>query len=513
MLAKDKEKRPRSMKDVAEEVSALRRGELIRHEGGEKGATLAVLSFQNITRNPEDDWLGTGVAETITSDLKGVEGLSLVPRERVEEVLKLRGLPGESSSAKVARQLRAAYVIEGGYQRMGDSVRMTAQVVSGGSVTKTVKIDGTMPGIFDLQDRMVRELCEGLTSGAGRVADDETDVVEAYEAYSRGLVNLKVESHESLDRAILFFERAVQKDPDYARAHLQLGTAVALKAQYLGIPDLYEKALLSLRRALELRGSLVEAWSEIGTIEMHLGRPDEGLAAIERALAQDPADADAHASLARIYFIGKADFAAAARAFERSLSLNPQAGWSALQLSHCCALLRAFPRGERAARRAITLQEEFLSGRRGIVVLGAHMRLGHLFALQGRPKEARQKYDDELAFEGRLEHALKARTFIEIHSRIGAAALAMGDSSAGEAALDMALEAFERRVRLGSDDPFSRFYAAAAYALKGDSEKAMDSLEKAAQGRRAFTLARARIEPEFVSLRSSPRFRTLLETP
>ncbi|HWX24755.1 MAG TPA: protein kinase, partial [Vicinamibacteria bacterium] len=514
MLAKDKEKRPATMRDVCAQLTAIRRGDATLPMPEPRGGTVAVLGFQNITRSPEDDWLGTGVAETIATELKGVEGLTLLSRERIEELLRTPGprpAPEEAMASFVGRQMGALYVVEGGYQRSGDAVRVTAQItdVSQGAVIKTVKIDGTMARIFDLQDQIVRELSSSLRPGAlaGRGAD-ETEVVEAYEAYAKGLVNLKAESHESLDRAILFFERAVEKDPAYARAHLQLGSATALKAEYLGLPELHEHALRSLRKALELRPSLSEASYDIGSVLMHLGRPDEGLEAIEHALAQDPSDAAAHAALGRVYFIGKADFPRAALAFERSLRLNPQAGWSALQLSHCAALLREYERGESAARRAIERQEEFGSGKRGIVLVGAHMRLGHLFALQGRPKEARNEFENELEFLSRVDHALKARVFIELHMRLGGAGLQMGDRAAGEAALDMALEAFERRIRLGSDDPFTRFYAAAAYALKGNDDAALDSLEKAARKRPLFTLARARIEPEFERLRSDPRFRT-----
>ena len=76
--------------------------------------------------------------------------------------------------------------------------------------------------------------------------------------------------------------------------------------------------------------------------------------------------------------------------------------------------------------------------------------------------------------------------------------------------LDVALEGFDRRVRLGADEPFTRYYAAAAHALKGDSDTAIVFLERAAMERRAFTIERARIEPEFDSLRGESRFQKLL---
>ena len=76
----------------------------------------------------------------------------------------------------------------------------------------------------------------------------------------------------------------------------------------------------------------------------------------------------------------------------------------------------------------------------------------------------------------------------------------------------MALEGFERRVRLGADDPFTRYYAASVYALRGDAEPALAFLERAMAAQPAFTAARAVIEPEFESLRADPRFERLVQS-
>lgn len=181
-----------------------------------------------------------------------------------------------------------------------------------------------------------------------------------------------------------------------------------------------------------------------------------------------------------------------------------------MQLAHCAAFLRDFVRGEGAALRAIVLQEEFLAGKEGMLIVGAYVRLGHLYALQGRHAEAKLEFERELEFLGRVDHALKARIFIELQTRLGAALLETGENARGAAALDFAAESFERRLRLGADDPFTRYYAAAAYALRGDAALALDSLEKAVKERRAFTLARARVDPLLDRLRDERRFRALV---
>ena len=519
MLAKDRQARYPSLREARADLAAVRRGEApptARAPGGEP--TVAVMSLTNITRSGDDDWLGTGIAETLTADLKGVAGLAVVSRERIAEALRKRDGAGEevddALAAQVGREVGASLVITGGYQRQGEAVRVTARITDllTGAVTRTVKLDGSMGRIFELQDRIARELSGGLQPlPAGGIAEtDETQVVEAYEAYAKGLINLRAESHESLDRAILFFERAVAADPAYAHAHLQLGNALDVKAAYLVMPELHERAVACFRRVLELRPNLAEAWRELGASLVSVGRVDEGIEAIQKALVLDPGDAASYSAMGRAHFTGQGDFARAAAAYEKALVLNPEAGWSALQLAHCLAFLREFERGEAAARRAVVLQEQLLSGKERIVIVGAYTRLGQLLALQGRYAEARDEFDRELDFVRRVDHALKGRIFIELHQRLGAALEHMGEAPAARAALDLAIEAFERRVRMGIDEPYTSYYAAVAYALRGDVDAALDCLEKAARQRRAYTVARARVEPDLAPLRGHPRFDALI---
>lgn len=517
MLAKDRNQRYASLAEVGQELAALRSGAPVSVGPVQSSPVVAVLSFANITKNAEDDWLGTGIAETVMADLKNVEGLAVVGRERIHEALRRLGAPGgdtdERLAVRVGRAVGARWVLSGGLQRLGDVVRVTARLteVAGGALVRTVKIDGRVADIFELQDRIVRELSSGLRmslSPADR--GDETHVVAAYEAFSKGVLNMRSESYESLDRAVLFFERAIALDPSYARAHQELGSAYFSKADYLVAPELYERAIACFRRALELRPGLARAWRELGGTLVALGREDEGIEAIRRALDLDPDDAGVLGGMGRALFIGRAQFREAADYFERALVRNPQAGWYWLQLAHCAALLRDFARGEAAARRAAELQEAFLSGQEGVLIVGGRMRLGHLAALQGRLPEAVEHFQGELAFLQSVDHALRSRIFIELHLRLGSAQLRLGRQDRADAALVTALEAFERRVRMGADEPFTRYYAACVYALRGDVEAALGSLEKAARMRRLFTIERARLEPEFESLRAEARFRELI---
>jgi non-specific serine/threonine protein kinase len=516
MLAKDLAARPSDLRKIGVELAQLRAGSSFASSPS-SALTVAIAGFANLTQHGEDEWLGTGLLETVTAALQEIQGIEVWGRERLRASLKRLGLDANElqpeSAVQLGRMTGARWVLAGAFQRLGDQVRVTARVVEveSGRVLRAVKQDGSREAIFDLQDRVVADLSTGLRGSVIAAHEgDDTRVVAAYEALAKGLLNVRTDSYESLDRAILLFERAVALDPDYVRAQVELGAAYAQKADYLVVPELYDRAVAVLRRALERRPRLPRIWRELGLALVAVGRVDEGLESLHRALTLAPDDARVLAGVARGYFIGKADFARAADFYARSLERNPQAGWYWLQVAHCYALLRDFARGEHAARRSIELQEAFTSGQQGVQILGAYMRLGHLLALEGRHEEARQAFSSEIAYVERLDHALRSRVRIELQMRLGSALQAVGERDAAESAFGAALEAFAQRIALGADEPFTRYYAAATHALRGESDEALAVLEGALKGSPAFVAARARIEPEWDRLRSDPRFERLV---
>ncbi len=281
MLEKNPVNRFDDLRAAGLALAAVQRGEAARGSRAETASPiLAVTDFRNISANAEDDWLGTGISETVTADLEGFEGVTVVPRGRVSEVARtLERQGGDGTDVlwiRVGRELGARWVLTGSFQRVADAVRVTAHLLDAATAQaeRTIKIDGRMHEIFDLQDRLVRDLADLLRAvirptGA---ATQETGVVGAYEAFSKGVLNLRAETYESLDRAVMLFEHAVALDPGYARAHLELGVAYATKADYLARGELRAQAVTSLRRALELQPDSVRAWRELGSVLIGLGR-------------------------------------------------------------------------------------------------------------------------------------------------------------------------------------------------------------------------------------------------
>jgi serine/threonine protein kinase/tetratricopeptide (TPR) repeat protein len=478
--------------------------------------SVAVMTFANITREPSDDWIGTGIAETVSSDLKNVHGLTVIGRARVFDALRNLSSSAhldEALAIDIGRRLGATWVVVGGFQRLADLVRITSNFVevATGEVRRTVKVDGRIGDIFALQDKIVYELTQGLnlalrgTEVAG-IERQETRSVEAYESFARGMMNLRLASRDSIERAIAAFEDATEHDPEYALAWAALGGAYSLKGSFMSIKDLVLKGTEMERRALAIDPDLPEAHTWLGSGLLTLGRVDEAMASIKEAIRLDPDNGQAHQALARALWVGKGDFAAAIPVFERSIQLNEEAGYSYLQLGLLLSWEGRFVEAEHVLHRAVELQDQYISGNAGLQVVGANGRLGYAYYLQGKYEDSIREYERGLSFMASSDHALKERTQIELNVKLGAAYHRLGNAERAQRYFDLALKTFESRVAKGADDPYTRYYIACLHALRGDIERALDSLERAATALPALTSARVRRDPDLELLRSHPRF-------
>ena len=133
--------------------------------------SVAVIVFSNISGAAPDDWIGTGIVETLAAHLEGADGVSVIGRQAVSGASARVSAEGsaaqatEGTAVAAGRLLGARWVISGGYQRLGDRLRVTARVVevATATVVHTAKVDGTMTNLFALQDRLAAELKQGLT--------------------------------------------------------------------------------------------------------------------------------------------------------------------------------------------------------------------------------------------------------------------------------------------------------------------------------------------------------------
>ena len=131
--------------------------------------SVAVVPFSNISRDAADDWIGDGIAETVAADLESLGNMVVIGREAVASALGAGALasPDAAAATRLGRDLGAGWVVTGGYQRVGQRLRITARLVDvrTGVVAETLIADGTLDEIFALQDRIVAGLMMTTTTG------------------------------------------------------------------------------------------------------------------------------------------------------------------------------------------------------------------------------------------------------------------------------------------------------------------------------------------------------------
>ena len=422
--------------------------------------SVAVLNFANITGNPADDWVGQGIAESLTADLTHIKSIVVVPREQIFELQRSLNELGrrvdDRQAMELGRRLGATVTVTGAYQRLSDRIRITAQVieVAGGRQIATVKMDGRMEDLFDLQDRLVSDLAEGLKVEVAQqdksaIAHAGTQSIEAYEAYSRGMLNLRLAGRDSIDRAIALLEEALERDPRYVEAMVALASALEVKGSFLALPDLFERSLALADEAIALRPGDADAHVQRGDTLLAMGRIDESIVALREGIHLQPDRADAHGTLARAYWLGKGHVDEAIEEFEQTLRINPSAGYVHLQLAMLYTLRGDYPAAEQLARDAIRLQDQAMSGTTGLLLVGAHSRLGYVHYRQGRYEEAIREYRRELEMLSVGDHLLRERTSIELQQKLGAAYRRHGDLASAETHETAALQLFEPGSQVG----------------------------------------------------------------
>ena len=161
--------------------------------------SVVVVPFSNISRDAADDWIGDGIAETVAADLDSLGNMVVIDRDAVGSGLGegARASLDAAAAARLGRDVGARWVVTGGYQRVGQRLRITARLVDvrTGLVAETLTTDGTLDEIFALQDRIIAELAAGLATGeagtqaagpGSRGEDEGDDPRDAVDRFSRG---------------------------------------------------------------------------------------------------------------------------------------------------------------------------------------------------------------------------------------------------------------------------------------------------------------------------------------
>jgi TolB-like protein/Flp pilus assembly protein TadD len=322
--------------------------------------SIAVLSFDNMSGDPEQEYFSDGVTEDIITELSRYPDFLVIARNSTF-VYKRKAV----DHRQIARDLGVQFVLEGSVRRAGDRVRITAQLVDAatGSHLWAERYDRTLDDIFAVQDEITETIVGalGVTLQQARIrraTRQDPSSLDAYDKTLQAWAHFQRYSKENNSEARRLAEAAIELEPSYARAHAIVAWAHLMdySSHWVEDPDqALERAYKAARKAVSLDDHNAYAFLGLGASENWLGRHDQAIANSRRALELNPNDADSHAHFANVLvFAGRADDAL--EELGTAMRLNPHYPGSYLQfLGRAYFTQRRYEKAESAFERAVTV--------------------------------------------------------------------------------------------------------------------------------------------------------------
>ncbi len=430
---------------------------------------IAVLDFSNVSGDKELGWLSSGIAETVTNDLRATAPLRVVDRMRVVEAVRRCG----SDLSSLRAELHVDLAVVGSFQRSGPRLRITARVVDAitGEATAEAKADGPLEQVFELQDRIVTQFSDALRIGTKQPRSlGDTSSLDAYRAFTEGRVRLESLDASEVATATADFEKAIEIDPRYAAAHVGLANAIFWQyemSRARNQPDggLLARAVNCVRRAIELERDLADAYATLSFLLMSAGRAPEAVIAARRAVALEPRYWGNQFRLAHAAW-GEERLVALARARD----LYQDFPFVHFEMAMVHIARGQLDRAEPVLREGTVVQDRQADRKQRYPAKGLHWLLGLVRLACGDSREALREFESELA-SGSWQ--LYAREFaMNAHDGAGFAHLDAGDARPAIEAFNKALELFPEHAR-------SLVGSSAALAAAGDETAASSALDKA----------------------------------
>jgi TolB-like protein len=286
---------------------------------------VAVLYFENLSRGTEDEYFRDGMTEDIITELSAIKDLRVFPRSAV-----FAYRDKQITAPQIGQELSAAYVLEGSLRRAGNRIRITAQLVETrtGLTIWARRFDRTMEDVFAIQDEMAKNIAEALqvmlTEEEKRVIEKvPTANVEAYDYYLRGRQYFHQFRRKGIEAARNTFKRAIEIDPNYARAWAGLSDCHSfLQFYWQPTRENLQQADAASRKALELDPELAEGHAARGHFLSLLERDEEARREFEAAIRLNPSLFEAYYFSARSCLIhGKLE--EAVKLFEEACRVRP----------------------------------------------------------------------------------------------------------------------------------------------------------------------------------------------
>ncbi len=419
--------------------------------------SIAVLSFEDMSPDQDQAYLCDGIAEEILNRLTQLDGLHVASRT---SSFLFKGQATDIGT--IASQLKVATVLEGSVRKAENQLRITTQLINAenGFHIWSNSYDRSLEDIFEIQDEIASHVAEALkvTFHGAANEDPGTENVRAYEYYLKGIHYFHRWGSRNVRFAIDMFEKAVETDPNYARAWAALGNCHAMAGMYWDASEEHlREAERASEKALELEPDLAQAHVSRGLSYVLRNRQTDAVEEFETAIRLNPELFSSYYFYGRVRF-QEGDPEAAAQLFEKAEQVRPDDFQATILLRQ---VYKSLGRDDDARDAA----------RRGIEKARRHLELNP---------------DDTRALN------------------LGLGALAeLGEK-------EELVEWAERSLAIDGENPDTLYNVACGYSLIGETGRALDALEQACLCGTAIG-EWAEHDSDLASLHDNPRFNTMLD--
>jgi adenylate cyclase len=441
--------------------------------------SIAVLPFNDLSPAKDHAYFGEGIAEELLGALAKVDGLRVAAR-RSSFWFKDK----EAELREIAEKLNVEHVLEGSVRRDGNRVRITAELIdaSDGFTLWSETYEREMHGIFALQDEITHAIVDTLKLKLAIAPSPPSRSTDAYDDYLQGLFYSDKSTEEALRRSLHFFERALEKDPQFSHAWTGIAKSwLWLADAYVPPLEAYPKVRDAAARALELNDQEAEAHVYFAETKRILDWDLDGAEAeFNRAVEIDPNSTPSNYFIAALH-AARGERDKALTYLRRTARIDPASLWVS---NFACELYRYFGlyhEAITAGERALQLDPTF-----------AHWgepALAALYREMGRFDEAIALYQKAQEFTGRPGFGL-AITYARMNRR------------------KQALQTLDAAIAGWGYRPGDAI--AHVHVTLGAHDDAIRELEHACE-QRSSSLHGVGIAPEFVPLRSDKRFLSILK--
>lgn len=450
--------------------------------------SVAVLPFANLSRDPDNAYFAAGIQDEIITRLAKIGDLKVVSCLSTE---RFKGAPDDLPA--IAKQLGVANILQGSVQRTADTVRVNVQLVKAETDNHlwADTFDRKLTDVFQIESDIAKTIAEKLQakltgSEEHALSIKPTADSEAHQLYLQGRFIWNRRTGGNLKKALSYFQDAVEKDPGYALAYTGIADSCALIPVYgAGAPkDYYPQAKAAAEKALQLDDTLAEAHTSLANVFFRYFELAKSAREFERSIQLNPNYATTHQWYGRLTLLALGQFDHALAEAKRAVELDPVSPIGRTDVATVYLTQRRYDEAIAELRNTLEMDPDFY---------WAHRQLGEALELKGASAQAIVEY----------QRASELNDDPRVLAFVAHAMASMGKQN----------EAREIRVKL-TEIAKTRYVSGYSFAVihlgLGEKDQAVDWLEKDAREQTGFEINFIKVDPYLDALRVDPRFQDLI---